>query len=346
MEKGELDLDQSIDQYFPNIKNAKRIRIHQLLSHRSGIHNFTNNPDYLSWKTEARTEKQMIALIAQSDSDFEPGTKGEYSNSNYLLLSYILQKNQGKVYADLLQEQIIKPLGLKNTYFGGPIQVSENESKSYYYEDGWKLQTETDMSIPIGAGGIVSTPSDLTKFSDALFGGELLQNESLTLMKKMQDGYGMALFKFPFDGQIGFGHTGSIDGFSSIFSFFPNSEISYALVSNGNNYNVNDISLTVLGAINGQDFSVPSFSEYLVNEKDLDKYLGVYSSAQMPLKITLSKNGSTLTAQATGQSSFPLQATDKDKFSFDQAGVLLSFDPKNNTMILFQGGGKYSFKKD
>jgi len=346
VERGDLNLEQSIEKYFPSIENAEQISLEDLLHHRSGIHNFTNDADYLAWNTEAKSEKQMLVRIAQGGSDFEPSTEAEYSNSNYLLLSYILEKDQGKAYAELLQEQIVKPLGLTNTYFGGPIKVKENESKSYYYNEGWKLQTETDMSIPLGAGGIVSTPSDLIQFSSALFGGKLLKEESLSLMKTMKDGYGMGLFQFPFNGQIGYGHTGGIDGFSSIFSYFPEGNVTYALISNGKSFNVNDISLTVLTALSGQAFSIPSFKEYELSSEDLDQYLGIYSSTQMPLKITISKDGGKLIAQASGQPSFPLQATEKDKFSFDQAGLRINFDPEKETLILLQGGGEYSFTKD
>jgi len=346
VESGDIDLKQSIEKYFPSIKKAQQMSIHDLLHHRSGIHNFTNDADYLTWNTEAKTEKQMLARIAQGGSDFEPGTKAEYSNSNYLLLSYILQKTYGMTYADLLQEQIIKPLGLSNTYFGDTIMVAKNESKSYDYNKGWELEAETDMSIPLGAGGIVSTPSDLIQFSEALFGGQLLKEESLNLMKTMKDAYGMALFQFPFNGQKGYGHTGGIDGFSSVFSYFPEGNVSYALVSNGNNFNMNDISLKVLTALSGQTFSIPSFSNYAPSSSDLDKYLGIYSSAQMPLKITITKDGTNLIAQASGQPSFPLQATEKDKFSFDQAGVRIYFDPEKETLILLQGGGEYTFTKD
>ncbi len=343
VEEGSLDLKQNIFPYFPSIENAKRITIHNLLNHRSGIHNFTQDPDYLSWNTEAKTQEQMLQLIAQGGSDFLPDTKGEYSNSNYLLLSYILEKNQGKSYADLLEEQIIVPLGLEDTYFGAAAQSEKNECKSYTFQNGWQLENETDMSIPMGAGGIVSTPSDLTRFSDALFAGELLKEESLAMMKMMKDDYGMALFQFPFGSQKGFGHTGSIDGFGSIFTHFPSQNISYALCSNGNNYNINDISITVLSAINGKEFSIPSFSVYEISSAELDKYLGIYSSADFPLKITITKDENSLIAQATGQASFALQASRKDEFRYDQAGVVLKFDPEASSLILLQGGGKYTF---
>jgi CubicO group peptidase (beta-lactamase class C family) len=112
----------------------------------------------------------------------------------------------------------------------------------------WNAEAETDISIPIGAGGIVSTPTDLTKFSDALFGGKLLKTESLEIMKTIKDQYGIGLFQIPFFDKKGYGHTGGIDGFTSVFIHFSDENISYALISNGTNFNNNDISIAVLSA--------------------------------------------------------------------------------------------------
>lgn len=72
----------------------------------------------------------------------------------------------------------------------------------------------------------------------------------------------------------------------------------------------------------------------------------MYSSKQIPLKITITKNDKTLIAQATGQSSFALETMEKDKFKFDQAGIVLEFNPADKSMILKQSGGTFSFSKE
>lgn len=346
MEDNKLDLNQTIDKYFPNIENSNIITIENLLNHRSGIHNFTNDLDYLSWNTEPKTESEMVKIITNAGSDFEPNTKAEYSNSNYVLLSYILEKTFNKSYANILVEYILKPLGLKNTFLGKKINIENNECKSYVYKENWKLESETDISIPLGAGGIVSTPTDLVEFANALFKGKILKKESLELMKKINDGYGLGLFKFPFAQKVAYGHNGGIDGFSSAFVYFPNEDVSFALTSNGSNYNNNNIIIALLSAVFNKPYEIPEFTNYKVSAKDLDKYLGEYSSNQIPLKITITKNEDTLMAQATGQSAFPLEPTEKDIFKFDIAGIVLEFDTTKNTMILKQGGGVFNFVKE
>lgn len=346
VEEKKLTLNQTIDMWFPTIKNAQKITINHLLSHRSGIHNFTDDEDYLSWNTQPKTENEIVKIITNGGSDFAPDSKAAYSNSNFVLLTYILEKTYKKSYADLLQELIVKPIGLTNTYVFGKINPSNNECKSYSYEGTWQVETETDFSVPLGAGAITSTPTDLTKFADALFAGNLLTNESLETMKTIKDGYGIGLFQIPFHKSIGYGHTGGIDGFSSIYAHFPNDKISYALISNGANYNNNDISIAVLSAVYDSPYEIPTFTTYEVSSEELDKYLGVYSTKQIPLQITITKDDNILIAQGTGQPELPLEATDKDKFTIEQVGAKLEFNPIEKTMTLFQGGEQITFTKE
>ncbi|MBS9522582.1 beta-lactamase family protein [Litoribacter alkaliphilus] len=346
VEHDRLQLDQTLDDFFTTIPNADRITITNLLNHRSGIHNFTSDPDYLTWLTEAKTEQEMVEIITNAGSDFEPGRRAAYSNSNYVLLSYILEKAFEQSYENILTEYITRPVGLENTFLGGKINPKNNECNSYRFANSWKIEPETDISIPLGAGGIVSTPSDLVKFSDALFAGKILREESLEKMKTIEDNFGRGLYQMPFNGRTGLGHSGVIDGFSSTFIHYTDGGISYAMISNGTSYKNNNISIAVLRAVYGMPFTVPEFKAFDVSPEELDQYVGTYTSSQFPLDITITKEDGVLKGQATGQSAFPLIATDKDKFEFDQAGLVLEFNPSEETMIMKQGGGAFEFKKE
>ena len=346
VEQGKLKLDTRLNTFFPTIKNADKITISHLLNHRSGIHSFTDDDSYLEWNTQAKTEKEMLAIIEKGNSLFAPDSKAQYSNSNYVLLSYILEKVYKESFGSILQKNIAKPIGLKNTYLAKTIDVYDNEVKSYTYTGNWKLESETDPSIPLGAGAIVSNPQDIILFSNALFEGKLLQPSSLEYMKTLKDNYGSGLFKYPFNGKFGYGHTGGIDGFSSIFTYFENDKITYVMTSNGANTNTNTISLVVLSEAFGVPYQLPEITTYKVDPKDLDAYLGVYSSTQLPIKITITRVGETLMAQATGQSSFPLEAVKKDVFQFEVAGIVIEFNSNENNLILIQGGGNFTFSKE
>ncbi len=346
LEDNKLSLNQTIDKFFPTIINSEKITIKQLLNHRSGIHSFTDDEDYLTWYTQTKTEKEMVDIITKKGSDFEPDSKAEYSNSNFVLLTYILEKTFKKPYSVLLKKYITEPTGLSNTYFGEKINIKNNECNSYSFKENRKLEPETDISVLLGAGSISSTPSDLVKFSDELFSGKILKKESVELMKTIKDRHGIGLFKIPFYDKIGYGHTGGIDGFFSVFSNFSDGNISYALTSNGTNFNNNDISIAILSTVYNKPYDIPEFTIYNATSEELDKYLGVYSSSQIPLKITITKDNKTLIAQATGQSSFPVESMKKDKFKFYQGGIALEFNPIENSMILEQGGSQFVFTKE
>ncbi|MNL07992.1 hypothetical protein D3C87_1286930 [compost metagenome] len=183
-------------------------------------------------------------------------------------------------------------------------------------------------------------------FSDALFQGKIIKKESLDLMKTMKDNYGLGLMVTPFYDKISYGHRGGIDKFTSVFSYFPKENISFALTSNGSNYNSNEIPITVLNAVFNQSFEIPNFSTYQVDSSMLDQYVGVYSSNQVPIKLTITKSGHTLIVQATGQAANELEPSEKDTFKLEKAGIVLSFDPQEKTMVLKQGGGEFTFTKE
>ena len=344
-EENKLTLDQTIDQYFPAIENADKISIDQLLTHHSGIHNFTNDPEYLNYHTQPKSEKELLDIITKGKGDFMPGSKGEYSNSNYVLLSFILEKVYRKKFSDILQMNITKPLGLANTFVGNRINISNNESNSYKFGGGWKKERETDMSIPLGAGAVVSNTSDLLKFIESLFAGKILSAASLEKMKMMEDGFGKGLFSVPFFDKTGYGHTGGIDGFQSVLYYFPKDNVGIVVLSNGTTYPLNDIVVAGLSAWFNKPFNLPSFKTITLKSEDLDQFLGEYSSRDMPLKITISKDGSTLIAQATGQSAIPMEAVSEQIFKFEAAGIILEFNASKKQMILKQGGREFMFTR-
>lgn len=343
IEEKKLEIDHTIDKYFPNLENAGQITVYHLLNHKSGIRSFTDDKNYLTWNTQSHTKDEMVEIIEKSGIEFNPGEESKYSNSNFVLLTFILEDLYSKPYKSLVEQYITEPLQLKNTYLGGHINTADNECRSYNFLKDWSAESETDISIPLGAGGIVSTPSDLVTFSDALFGGRLLTQESLEKMKTIDGNFGLGLFQIPFYERIGYGHTGGIDAFSAVFAHFPEDNVSYAMTSNGTVVDNNDISIAVLSAVFGKPYELPVFDGYNVSEDALEKYLGTYVSKQIPLKITVFKEGNVLLAQATGQTSFSLEATEEHKFRFQKAGIVMEFNPDEKSMILKQGGGVFLY---
>ena len=135
-------------------------------------------------------------------------------------------------------------------------------------------------------------------------------------------------------------------GFQFNAAYFPIDNVSIAYTSNGVVMPMNDILIGALSIYFGKEYVLPEFKPDLeLTTDDLDKYLGINSCPDFPLKITISKKEKVLIGQATGQSSFPLEAYEVNKFKFDQAVLKLEFFPENNKMILRQAGRGFEFTK-
>ncbi|MFB6453986.1 serine hydrolase domain-containing protein [Chitinophaga sp. Hz27] len=346
VEEKKITLTQTLDKYFPQVENASKITIREMLTHRSGIHNFTNDSSYLTYYSQPKTEKEMLAIIAATKSDFEPDTKAEYSNSNYVLLTYILQKIYGKPYAELLKTKITQPLGLTNTYFGGKINLSANECYSYTDTTGWEKATETDLSIPQGAGAIVATPTDLTVFIEKLFTGKIVSSATLDTMKVIRDKFGIGMLNFPYYEKWSYGHTGGIDGFQSMVVYFPEEQLCVAITGNGIGYPNNSILLFALSCYFDHDFPLPVLSNIKLSNEALDQFTGTYGNAQIPIKIKITRTGNKLVSQGTGQAPLTMETITATTFSFDPAGIILEFDVAKKQMIVKQGGHEFPFTKE
>jgi D-alanyl-D-alanine carboxypeptidase len=347
VEDKKLSLDKKLSDFYPDIPNADKITIENLLQHRTGIHNLTNEAEYWQYNKQPQTESSLVNIIKKYKSDFEPGSKHEYSNSNYILLGFILEKAYKKSYADLIKDKIARPLKLTLTEVGGKIDTSKNQAKSYQFTNGnYQISSETDMSIPIGAGNIISTPTELLKFILGLEQGKLIKPESLNKMKNFMDGYGYGLVKVPFEEYSGFGHTGGIDNFRSALFYFPDLKTAMSFTTNQADMDTNEISIKMLETAMGKDFEMPSFKTLVIPEAELQKFIGNYSSPDIPLKINVFIKDKTLMAQATGQGAFPLEATSKTSFKFDMAGIAIDFYPAKKQFVIIQGGTKNTFTKE
>lgn len=354
IEEGKLSLDTKLAKFYPKVKNAAEISISMLLGHRSGIQNFTDTPNYSQYMTQPKTKAEMISLIEDLDSDFKPNSNAKYSNSGYVLLGFILEDITKESYARQLQKRIANKINLDRTVYGGPVNVEDNQAKSYTHNGaGWSPASVTDMSIPHGAGAIISTPTEVARFLSSLLEGKLVSADSLTKMKEIDQGFGRGLFQFPFYDKQAYGHTGGIDGFSSQAAIFDQDDVAFALTSNGTNYPMNDISIAILSIYYGRPYDIPDFAQKPIklSKNDLVKYEGVFSSQDIPLKITMKVNNGQLTAQATGQQALNLTPYSSLDFRFDPAGIIILFESDDNKVDysqfnLKQGGGIFQFSRE
>jgi len=348
VEEGKLKLTDTLDKFFPQIPNSKKITIAQILAHRSGIHDSILDRNLRpSSKTNPITKDEMLALIAKGTPDFEPDAKHSYRNSGYILLGLILEKLAGKPYGEALQERITSKIGLKDTYTAtGNIDVNKNEALTYMNLGGdWKQVLETQPSLLFSAGAIVSTPNDLAKFIQALFDLKLISQESLAAMKTIRDGDGLGMEPFTFAGKTFYGHTGGGDNYGAWLAYLPEEKLAVAYTTNAKVYPVVNIVRGVVDIYYNKPFTIPALESIAVSPEVLDKYVGVYSSPEAPVKFTITRDGATLFFQPPGQSAVPLEATAQDKFQIEGA-VVIEFDAATNQMIIKRRGVERVFAKE
>lgn len=348
VEEGKLSLNQKIDKYFPTVENAAKISIEHLLYHRSGIFSFPKSEEFQHYYTETKTKKEMIDIIAKGKSVFEPDSAYEYSNSNYVLLSFILEDVYGKSFGEILQEKIIKPLKLKNTYFGHDAILKNNEAYSYGNENSgaWVKSPETDMTITMGAGCLISNSADLALFMESLFTDKIISAKSREQMLQLKNNHGMGIDPFRLADKIGYGHFGAIDGSSSGMFYFPADKLTIATTSNGDVLGTRYLMKAIASICFEQPFEIPAFKTIALTPQELDQYTGVYSTPEIPdFTITIAKDSLVLTAQGTGEAAIPFEATEKDHFEFLRAGIKLEFHPAENELLYSQGGETFKMTR-
>jgi len=258
VEENKLSLETTLDNYFPEIPNAEIITIEHLLRHRSGLFNYTSGEFELGRNFESASRSELIDYFIENGTIFEPNDRYEYSNTNYVLLSFIIEDLDAKKYDQSLNDRIVAPLNLVETYNGKVTNSDNNEAFSYALEnDNWIPVLETHYTILQGTGSIVSSANGVNIFYNALFNGQLVSENSLNEMTTMVDAYGFGLVTISFYNKSGFGHTGAIDGYQSLTTYFPSDDVTITYVSNGVNMVPNDIVIGALSIYSNLDYDLP-----------------------------------------------------------------------------------------
>src|ERR1044072_1491359 len=181
-ERGLLSTSDPLTKYIPDYPNGDKITIHQLLVHTSGIPNVNNFSEYNDGSRFTQTPASLIDKFKNRPLDFQPGARYAYSNSNYNVLAFIIEKVSGKHYGDFLKEQIFDPLGKKDTAHDGQANLLIKNAASGYTPagfDGFEKTPYLDWTIKTGNGSLYSTAEDLYKWDRALYTEKLLKKSTL-----------------------------------------------------------------------------------------------------------------------------------------------------------------------
>ena len=347
-EAGKIDFDEKLSIYYPTIPNAENITLHHMMTHTSGLRDYIVKEDSLAyWLKDPVSTNEIIFEIIRQGISFSPGDSLDYSNSAYYLLGKILEKKQGKPFHQILEDNILKPLQLKQTFAIHPDSDISKVEKSYLKKkDKWKIIDEFYFPNAFSAGCLVSSATDLNRFITAVVAEELISEYTLqNMLPKKDKFFGHGIMKAPFYEHMGFGHGGDTYGTHSAMSYFPENELAISYIINGENYPTNDFAIGLLSIIYDKDYQLPEFNSFDVDEEIFTHYTGTYSCDLIPIDIKVFEEDGILMAQGDGQASFPLNPISETTFEYKVAGVFIEFHASENTMSFTQGEQEFEMIK-
>ncbi|MFV0289853.1 MAG: serine hydrolase [Mangrovibacterium sp.] len=289
IEKGELSLNDSIQRVIPNFNTrGKIITIENLLTHTSGIIGYERFDSKIpnAMRVEFKPEVIIDSLNGFS-LEFEPNTKFNYSNSNYFLLGYMIEKITGKSYQQYLRENIIEPAGLSTTYYDSQTKIIPNRASGYSYWDGAYHNSEfISMSLAYSAGAMISSVGDLFKWHQALYANKLLKKETLDRALtpyRLADGskiaYGYGFFIIQEEEFKSIGHGGAIDGFKAGETYFPEEDIFIAVLCNTEREQSEQMINIIEDAVLNNNITKTK-GKVVLSESTLDSYVGTYTNEE------------------------------------------------------------------
>ncbi len=271
VEQGKLKLDAKLSEYLPDYRQeiGKKVTIHHLLTHTSGIPSYTSRPDF---EREARNQykvDEFVKAYASGDLEFEPGTKFTYSNSGFFLLGAVIERVTGKSYEEVLKENILDPVGMKNTGYDRHDRILTKRAAGYSKTlGGYTNAPYLDMSVPYAAGSMYSTIDDLYLWDQALHSDKVISPRSKALMfTPFLDNfaYGWMVTEAPF--RLGkepvkvITHGGTINGFGSMIVRFPAQKNLIVMIDNtSQDQHVDLLSVTVGNILYNQPYQRPKIS--------------------------------------------------------------------------------------
>ncbi|MGZ8544662.1 MAG: serine hydrolase domain-containing protein, partial [Flavisolibacter sp.] len=234
-QENKLGLQDKLSKYFTGFTNGDKITIEHLLTHTSGLFNYTNDSVVMHGDlTEHYSEEDFLKKFRAYPSDFAPGTDWNYSNTGYVILGYIIGKVEKKPYEKVVRQRILRPLGMINSGFDFSHLTHANKTTGYFFiHEGGKQSPVVDSTISHAAGALYSTVGDLYKWERAISANKILSAASWKKVFtpfKSKYGYGWnidSVFEKPITH-----HSGGIHGYVSYILRFPTEDLAVIIIDN------------------------------------------------------------------------------------------------------------------
>jgi CubicO group peptidase (beta-lactamase class C family) len=351
-QENKLSVHDKLSKYFEGFANGDKITIEHLLTHTSGIYNYTNDTVIMKNDvTRHYSREEMLNLFKNYPFDFEPGTKWNYSNSAYSLLGYIIEKVEKKPYEKVVRERIFQPLDMTQSGFDFTHLTSADKTKGYFaLAQKPEAAPIVDSTIAYSAGAVYSTVEDLYKWERAIYTDKILESASWKAVftpHKNNYGYGWAIDTLY--GKQFTAHSGGIHGYSSYILRFPQDELVVIVLDNASSNALSKISTSLAAIVFDKPYDMPAGrKEIKLDNAVLKQYIGEYQLASN-FMITVFLEGDQLRAQATGQPAFDLYAEKENLFFLKVVDAKVEFirDDKGavTELMLYQNGRQPRGKK-
>lgn len=350
---GKLNVQEPISKYFPQYPKGDSITIEELMSHTSGIYNYTNDRAFMQKEvSKPANREKMIALFRDKPLDFTPGTKWQYSNSAYLLLGYIIESVTGKPYEQVVREYIFTPLQMTHSGFDF-TRLQQKEKSTGYFAFNKKDTLPSnivDSSVSFSAGAIYSTAEDLYRWHLALQHNKILtiaQQEKAYTPVMNHYGYGWVIDSLY--GKRVVSHGGGIHGFTSNFSRIPADDVCIILLCNTSSPVLENITSNIYAVLYNKPYEIPRKRIAIsLPEEKLKPYTGEYKMSEN-WKVTIALKNGELVATPAGQSPKTLHAEKEDYFFAEEPDVQLRFTRNEKQdidgFILYQNGAERKCQK-
>ncbi|MFC2139519.1 serine hydrolase [Bacteroidota bacterium] len=283
-EGGKLSTDDYVAEYIEDYPNGDKITIHHLLTHTSGIPDVFDIDGFNDIKRDPLTTEEFVDFFKNEQLDFEPGTEYDYSNSGYVLLSYIIEIVTGKSYEDFLTENILKPLEMNDTGMDSHSKVIKNRADGYYPGgDGLINAPYLSMTLPAGGGGLYSTVQDMYKWDRSLYTEKLVSKKSLDkIFTPHSDSstYCYGWRKAEDFGKLCFQHGGGIEGFVCVVKRYVDDDVFVVVLSNFINSPVREIAKDLAAILFDEEYNLPEETDvFELEDEILISYAGEYELA-------------------------------------------------------------------
>lgn len=286
VEAGKVSLDAPVSTYLPDYPEPGRsIAIRHLLNHTSGIPNYVHLPEFPKNPRRDYTHEEMLAFFQTKPLLFAPGTAFSYSNSNTYLLGMIIEKVSGKDYPTYVADNILKPLDLQNTYYGDYTRLIKNRVSGYKpAAGGFVNATQYSPTVPFSAGAMMSTAADLLKYRRGVFESAAVSAEVrklITTRDKLITGevvsYALGcLVVDKFEGHAKISHAGDVFGFSAHYAYYPDDNVTIAVLTNGQGATMPPVSIEHKVAREVLGIAQPAIRNLVPTETELQKWSGTF----------------------------------------------------------------------